>query len=77
MATYYNPALHEEPQNQPTKILPLVSRESLLSWLESTGRFRNSDLEIDEFQDHQILEDLDDILDPEIYVLENEEDQLN
>lgn len=74
MTMRHNPALYEEPRNQPMKIVPLVPRESLLSWLESSGRFRSS--EIDEFQDRKMLEDLDDILELEIYVPENEEEQL-
>ena len=74
MAKRYNPALHEEPRNQPTKIVPLIPRESLLNWLESSGRFRSS--EIDEFQEHKVTEDLDDILEPEVYTPETEENQL-
>lgn len=76
MTNYYNPALHEEPQNQPTKIFPLIPRETLFSWLESSGRFRKNDIE--EFQggDDRIPDELDDILEPEIYALENEEEEL-
>lgn len=75
MMTIYNPALSEEPRNQPMTVIPSLPKESILAWLERTGRFKSS--EIDEFHDHKITEDLDDILDPEVYVLENEEDQLN
>lgn len=75
MATQYNPSLREEPQNQPTKIVPLISRESLLSWLESSGRFRSN--EINEFPDYKILEEIDDILESEMYVPETEEEELN
>jgi hypothetical protein len=32
MVIRYNSALREEPRNQPTKIAPLIPRESLLSW---------------------------------------------
>jgi hypothetical protein len=74
MATHYNPALHEEPQNQPTKIVPLIPRESLLSWLESSGRFRSS--EVDELPSGNVSEDIDDILELEIYVTDNEEESL-
>ena len=73
MATHLNPALYEEPLKQPMKAVPPVPRESLFNWLERTGRFQSS--EVDGFQDHKITEDLDDILEPEIYALENEEDQ--
>lgn len=70
-----NLALSEEPINQPMKAVPPVLRESLFSWLERTGRFQSS--EVDEFEDRKILEDLDDILEPETYSLDNEEEQLD
>jgi hypothetical protein len=72
MTTHFNPALYEEPLNQPVKTVLPVLRESLFGWLERTGRFQSN--EVDGFQDHQISEELDDILEPEIYVLEDEED---
>lgn len=43
-----------------------------MSWLESSGRFHAS--EFDESQDYKMPEDLDDILDAEIYALDNEEE---
>jgi hypothetical protein len=70
MAIRYNPALREEPRNQPTKIAPLIPRESLLSWLENTGRFRAN--EDNELPDQRASEDLDDILEPEIFSPEEE-----
>lgn len=73
MSTLYNPALSEEPRNKPMKIVPPVLRETLLGWLESTGRLRNN--ETDEFQDHKLAEDLDDFLEPEIYALEEDEEE--
>ncbi|NJO75527.1 MAG: DUF3134 family protein [Leptolyngbyaceae cyanobacterium RM1_406_9] len=73
MVIRYNPALREEPRNQPTKIAPLIPRESLLSWLESTGRFRAN--EDDEPPDHRTSEDLDDILEPEIFSPAAEEEE--
>ncbi|ABA21653.1 conserved hypothetical protein [Trichormus variabilis ATCC 29413] len=33
-----NPALHEEPRHQSGAIIPLKQEESLLDWLQSTGR---------------------------------------
>lgn len=72
MSTLYNPALSEEPRNQPMKILPPALRETLLGWLESTGRLQSS--ESDEIQDHEITEDLSDFLEPEIYLLEDEDE---
>lgn len=70
MTICHNPSLYEEPRNQPVKIIPPIPRESLLNWLESSGRFRSR--EMDEFPDHKIIEDLDDILEPETYVSEDE-----
>lgn len=73
MATIHpNPALYEEPLNRPMKGAPPALRESLFNWLERTGRFQSS--EVDDYQEHKLTEDLDDILEPEIFVLENEED---
>lgn len=73
MDTYYNPALYEEPRNQPITVVPPMVRESLFGWLESSGRFKN--YEPDEFHGHKVTEDLDDILEPEIYAAESEEEQ--
>lgn len=68
----YNPALYEEPRNQPIKVIPPALRESLLDWLENTGRFHTVD--VNEYQDFQVSENLDEILEPEIYILETEEE---
>jgi hypothetical protein len=73
MTVRHNPALYEEPRNQPVKVFPLLPSESLLNWLESSGRFHAS--EPDELPDHEIPEDLDDILGQEIYALEEEEEE--
>jgi Protein of unknown function (DUF3134) len=76
MVTRSYPALYEEPRNQPVKIIPPIPRESLLSWLENTGRFLSS--EVNDFQDQKISEDiLDDILEPDLYTQEEEEEQLD
>ena len=72
MSTHYNPALHEEPRNQLiSNVLPMV-RETLLSWLERTGRFRTD--EPDEVHHFKMAEELDDMLDAEVYVLMTEEE---
>jgi Protein of unknown function (DUF3134) len=70
---FHNPALTEESRNEPVKVVPIIPRETLLGWLERTGRFLSS--ERDEFQDGQITEDLDDLLEPDIDILEEEEEQ--
>jgi hypothetical protein len=71
MTTPHNPALYEEPRNQSMKVIPPILRESLLTWLERTGRFLSS--EIDEFQDHRMPEELDDILEAEGYMVDDDD----
>ncbi len=73
MTPFHNPALTEESRNEPVKVVPIIPRETLLGWLERTGRFRSS--ELDEFQDGKIEEDLDDILEPDIDILDEEEEE--
>lgn len=71
---YYNPSLSEEPRNQRIKVVPPVARESLLSWLESSGRLHSSE-ESDKLKDYKMVEDINDFLDPEIYPLDEEEEE--
>lgn len=73
MTLFQNPALYQEPRSQPLKITPPVPRESLLGWLERTGRLRFSADE--KLQEEKIGEDLDDILEPDTYAAEEEEEQ--
>lgn len=72
MTPYHNPALREEPRGRPIKVSPLTGQESLLGWIESTGRFQS--VENDDFQE-KIPEDLDDILNTELYMLKDDEEQ--
>jgi Protein of unknown function (DUF3134) len=69
-----NPALSEEPRNQAMRVIPLPPRESLLGWLESSGRLRFNEESETEPEDLKLPETLDDILEPEIYAVENEEE---
>lgn len=69
---HHNPALSQEPQNQPMKVISALPRESLLSWLENTGRFRVGDSH--DVPDNKLSEDLDEILEPETYTLDSEEE---
>ena len=57
-------------------VVPLLPRESLIGWLESSGRFRSNELD-EGFQEPKVSETLEDILEPEVYALENEEESLN
>lgn len=71
----YNPALTEEARNQSIKIIPPIPRESLLNWLERTGRLRSD--ESADFQDYKMPEELDDILETietEVFDSEDEEE---
>jgi hypothetical protein len=38
MVKLSNPALHEEPRYQATPIIPLKQEESLIDWLQNSGR---------------------------------------
>lgn len=70
----YNPSLSEEPRNQRIKVAPPAIRESLLSWLETSGRLHSSE-EIDELKDYRMAEDINDFLDPEVYPLDDDEEE--
>ncbi|MEM8806818.1 MAG: DUF3134 family protein [Cyanobacteria bacterium P01_G01_bin.38] len=48
MVTLYNPSLHEEPRDQPVQPILRERQESILGWLERTGRL--IPYEIDESQ---------------------------
>lgn len=72
MNSFENPSLRQEARNQRADIPPQIYRESLLSWLERTGRLKPDTL--DHPPDARPSESLDEILDPEIYALENEEE---
>lgn len=68
-----NPALSQESQKQPMKVVSTLPRESLISWLENTGRFRTGDSQ--DFPDNKLSEDLDEILEPETYALDHEDEE--
>jgi hypothetical protein len=72
MTTVQNPALHQESRDQPAKIPPQVHRETLLNWLNRTGRLKSDTP--DDVQVTKPTEDLDEILDPEIYASDKEEE---
>ena len=38
MVTHYNPSISESPRNQDTPIIRRVTEETILAWLERTGR---------------------------------------
>lgn len=71
--TTYNPGLSEEPRNQPLKVVASIAQESLLGWLERTGRLKPH--ESDDLQDYKMSEDLDDFLEPEMQILDDDEEE--
>lgn len=76
MVKLSNPALHEEPRHQPAAIIPLKQEESLLDWLQSSGRLvRHVSVENyyqDEEEDEE--EEVVEFLEPmDSYALEDEE----
>lgn len=75
MVKLSNPALHEEPRYQPTAIVPLKQEESLLDWLESTGRLvPHVSVEYCYQDEEDEEEDVAEFLDPmDAYALETEE----
>ncbi len=73
MTPCYNPSLREMPRSQSITAVPPIMQETLLDWLENSGRFLARDL--DELQERKVVEELDDFLDPEIYAPEEEEQQ--
>ena len=73
----HNPSLSEEPRNKPMTVVPLLPRESLLGWLESSGRFRASEADGSEPHEQKVPETLEDILEPDIYASEPEEEQID
>ena len=75
MVIHHNPALRQEPRDQPIPVVPLSTGESILGWLERTGRLK---IETSgEYHDHKVTEDIDDILDPEVYPADHDEEQFD
>jgi len=71
MLTRYNPSIRQELRYQAAPVTPLVATESLLDWLRRTGRLKPK--EADSYKVLSILDDIDEILDPEIADIEEEE----
>ena len=70
MIKQYNPSLRQEPRYQALPIIPLKMTESLLAWLKRTGRLKPRDIDLP--QKDEVLEDIEYILEPEIYQKEKE-----
>jgi hypothetical protein len=73
MATvHHNPALHQEPMSEKAHVIPIRDKESLIGWIESTGRFKS--YEPDPLSNPEVSEELDEIMEPSIYKAEKDEE---
>jgi hypothetical protein len=70
MVQHYNPSLRQEPRYQAIPIIPSKSTETLLEWLQRTGRLEPR--EIDSSLKGEVLEDLENSIDRAIYASEEE-----
>lgn len=68
----HNPALHQEPLSQQARVIPPRERESLLNWLEASGRFELHNPELT--SNDKVAEELEDIMETSSYALDKEED---
>lgn len=73
MPTFHNPALSEEPQSRPLKVSPPIPRESLLGWLDRTGRLKPNDS--NEVEVKKTSEDIEDILGIDNYAADSEDEE--
>ncbi|MBE9141160.1 DUF3134 family protein [Nodosilinea sp. LEGE 07088] len=72
MAIFYNPSLHQESRDAAAKIPPQVERETLLKWLERTGRLKSD--QVDGAHHPKDSDELDAILDAELYPVDAEDE---
>lgn len=70
---YSNPALHEEPLSKKATAIPLRENESLLNWIENTGRFKL--YEPGELLGDKSVEDIEEILETSDYLDKEEEEE--
>jgi hypothetical protein len=71
---FNNPALHEESLNQKATAIPWRENESLLNWIEGTGRFKlyePSELPPSD----KVVEDLEEILETSDYLDKEEQEE--
>lgn len=74
MLKHYNhSALREESRSKRAQILLIKESESLYDWIKRTGRFKS--YESDELHADEVSEELEDIIETEIYGLDGEEEE--
>lgn len=69
---FSNPALHEQPLSQLAMAIPLRENESLLSWIEDTGRFKLH--EPSESLVDKVVEEIEEILETSDFLDKEEEE---
>jgi len=69
---FNNPALHEESLSQLAIAIPLRANESLLTWIEGTGRF--TELSLSEPLNDKVEEEIEEILETADYLDKEEEE---
>lgn len=69
---FSNPALHEQPLSQLAMAIPLRENESLLSWIEDTGRFKLH--EPGESLVDKVVEEIEEILETSDFLDKEEEE---
>lgn len=72
MAKLFQQALSEAPRHKPTPVIPLTQDESILSWLESSGRLVPYKASGYEYQEE--IADIAEVVD-DIYELGTEEEE--
>lgn len=71
---FNNPALHEQPLSQLATAIPLRENESLLKWIEGTGRFKLHEPPSESLID-KVVEEIEEILETSDYLNKEEEEE--
>ncbi|MBE9180913.1 DUF3134 family protein [Oculatella sp. LEGE 06141] len=69
---YNNPALRQEPLSQKAMVIAPREKESLLNWIENTGRFKA--YEPTESHDDKVTEELEEIMGSSVYEVDKEDE---
>ena len=73
----YNPSLREEPRYQPAAVIPLKQDDSILEWLEATGRMLARETVDDSYLDDGEEEISELMVDDGTYDLDDDDDDLD
>ncbi|MCU0551816.1 MAG: DUF3134 domain-containing protein [Leptolyngbya sp. Prado105] len=72
MKKVYNPSMQEEPYNHPTWIIPTRQEETILGWLERSGRLLAQDFDTSDDEKSDPL--VDQITDGAGYLIQEDDD---